>query len=123
MSWWRRGWLLLLLLLLWPITGFVRYALAFEPGAGPQGGESIALLAMLYWMLWQAIAIGQWIAMIRRKAGSRWQRAGVALAPLIALVLVVIWTEQGWPAIPAGLLVALIVGGSQLWAAWQLGRR
>ena len=47
MSWWRRGWLLLLLLLLWPITGFVRYALAFEPGAGPQGGEAIALLALL----------------------------------------------------------------------------
>ena len=56
MSWWRKAWLLLLLLLLWPINGFVRYALAFEPGAGPQGGEVIALLALIYWMLWQAIA-------------------------------------------------------------------
>jgi hypothetical protein len=123
LSWSRKLWLLLLALLLWPIAGFVRYALSFTPGAGPQGGEAVAVLALLYWSLWQMIAVGQWIATIRRGIGRRWQRAGVALAPLAALVLAILWTDRGWPSIPAGLLVVALLGGSQLWAGWRLGRR
>ncbi len=118
----RKLWLGALALFLWPVLWFVRYALAFTPGAGPQGGEAVAVLALLYWALWQMIAIGQWVALLRRKAGSRWQRAGVALAPLAALVLAIVWTDREWPSIPAGFLIAALVGGSQLWAAWRLGR-
>ena len=40
----------------------------------------------------------------------------------VALVLAIVWTDREWPSIPAGLLIAALVGGSQLWAAWRLGR-
>ena len=41
MSRWRLLWLAALALFLWPVLWFVRYALAFTPGAGPQAELSV----------------------------------------------------------------------------------
>ena len=121
----RRRWILwgvLLLLCLWPVWLFTRYALDFEPGGGPQGGEAVALLALLFWMLWQLIATVHWALLKRRREGAWWQRLGVALAPCAALVLAIAWTEAEGPALPAGLIVAALLAGSQGWAVARLGR-
>ncbi len=114
----RRGiaWRIALVLMLWPVWSITRYALEFVPGAGPQGGEAVMLLALMYWLLWQGIAIGHMIAMARRGAGMRWQRSAVLLAPFAALLVAIVFTNNEWPPVPAGLLVALLLIGPQLWA-------
>lgn len=116
LSRWGIVWRVVLVLLLWPVLSITKYALDFVPGAGPQGGEAVAVLALLFWLRWQAIALAHMIRMLKRKAGAPWQRAAVLLAPLAALVLTIIWTQNEWPPIPAGILVALLLIAPQLWA-------
>lgn len=116
------AWGVVLGLLLWPVWLFTRYALDFVPGAGPQGGEAVALLALLYWMLWQLVSTLHWALLKRRRIGRWWQRLGVALAPCLALVLAIAWAQAEAPALPAGLIVALLLAGSQGWAVARLGR-
>ncbi len=122
MSRWRILWAVLCVLLLWPVLWFTRYALDFVPGAGPQGGEAVALLAILYWMLWQVIATFHWIGLKRRGLARWWQRLGVALAPCAALVTALAWTNMEGPAVPGGIVILLVLGLSQLWALWRLDR-
>lgn len=120
MSRWRLLRVAALVPLLWPVWAFTRYALDFVPGAGPQGGEAVMVLALMYWMLWQLIAALHWARLKRRRIGTGWQRLGVALAPTLALTLTILWVEAEGPPLPAGLLVLLMLGGSQLWAQWRL---
>lgn len=115
---WRRILACALLLgSLWPIWVVTAWAMRMQPGKGPQGGEGVAILALMTWLYWQAIGIFQALRLRRHAIANRWQRTGVALAPLAAFVLTLNWDG---PALPAGLLVALLAAAPQLWALWQV---
>jgi hypothetical protein len=45
---WATAWYLIHYLLLWPLWGFYAYFRDFKPGAGPQGGEAVVALMILY---------------------------------------------------------------------------
>ncbi|WP_199554577.1 hypothetical protein [Sandaracinobacteroides hominis] len=112
-----------LALMLLPIIWFTKYALDFVPGAGPQGFEALALLALFYWLMWQLVAIGHAIALGIYRLGETWQRWAVGLAPTAALMLIFVWNNAELNPIPCGLAVALILGISQLWPQWQFHLR
>lgn len=108
-TWLRRAWALFRAIALYPIVWFYGYARDFEPGAGPQGGEAVALLGLLYFLLWLAIALVDGYRM-RRAGHSRWTAWAVRVAPIAALWLVLSW--NGAP-LAAALLVALLLVGVQ----------
>jgi hypothetical protein len=119
---WLLLWAVVCVLLLSPVLWFTRYALDYVPGGGPQGAETVLLLVVLYWLVWQVIGTFHWMALRRRGIGQWWQRIGVSLAPSAALLTALAFTNLRGPAVGGGLSVLLLLGASQLWAIRRLDR-
>ncbi|MCW8086103.1 hypothetical protein [Sabulicella glaciei] len=113
-----------------PLLGFYQYFRDFIPGAGPQGGEAIFLLMLLYALVLLAIAMrsGVRLLRVRRQIGLR--RAllggiGVIGATLLVIVLG-FWLVHDISLAPSGLgatevalrllLAAALFYGANLWA-------
>jgi hypothetical protein len=123
-------------LVLAPLWGFYLYFRDFAPGAGPQGGEAILALMMLYAAVLLAIATWNASRLVwarRQRAPSRALLAGAAVmaATLLATVLG-FWLVNDMSLAPAGLgwfevtsrllLAMALFYGPNLWAR-HLARR
>ena len=119
-----------------PLYGFYLYFREFVPGAGPQGGEAMFLLMLLYAALLLGIAIWNAAWLIRARRRRAWARALLEAASVIAATLLAIvlgiWLVNDMSLAPAGLgwfeatlrllLAMSLFYGPNLWARHTMHR-
>jgi hypothetical protein len=71
---WATVWYLVHYVLLWPLWGFYAYFRDFKPGAGPQGGEAIVALMIVYIVAVAGVALLNGIVMIVAARTVWWMR-------------------------------------------------
>lgn len=114
-----------------PLVGFYQYFRDFIPGAGPQGGETIFLLMLLYAFVLLAIAVRSAVRLlwVRRRIGLRHALLGgiaVMGATLLAIMLgfwlvndISLAPPTGLGAVEVALRLLMAVAlfyGANLWA-------
>jgi uncharacterized membrane protein YidH (DUF202 family) len=119
-----------------PLWGFYLYFRDFVPGAGPQGGEAIFLLMVLYASVLLAIATWNAARLIwvqRRRAPGRAMLGGSAVIVATSLAVVLgVWLVQDMSLAPGGLgrlevtlrlsLAVALFCGANLWASHAVHR-
>jgi hypothetical protein len=71
---WATVWYLVHYVLLWPLWGFYIYFRDFKPGAGPQGGEGIVALMILYVLAVAGVALINGVALMVVAQTAWWMR-------------------------------------------------
>ena len=94
---WVTLWHLVHYALLWPLWGFYTYFHDFKSGAGPQGGEGIAVLMILYVLAIAGVALINGIALMVVGQTVWWMR--FLVWPLSLLVV----------SVAAGLCVLFVI--------------
>ncbi len=135
---WSAAWHLFHFLLLLPPWGFYVYFRDFVPGAGPQGGEAILAMMILYVLVLVGVAAINGLVLMIGSGGRWWQRfllwpGLVLLATIVAVVLGFftggLYFEEtlnlrGRIALPVFALLTLVLFyGANFWALAKASRR
>jgi hypothetical protein len=119
-----------------PLWGFYLYFRDFVPGAGPQGGEAIFLLMVLYAAVLLAVSTWNAARLVwarRRRALGRDLLAGAAvIAATLCAIVLGFWLANDLSLAPAGLgwfevtlrllLAMAMFYGPNLWARHTVHR-
>ena len=132
-----RIWHLAQLLLLLPLFWFADYFRHFVPGAGPQGGEAVFVLMLVYMLLFGVVAAVNALLAVIKTQGALLQRllmwpALLLVTWLVAITLVLLGSDIGtavdadefdrWFAIAAVAAAILLFYGTNF-AALRRARR
>ena len=71
---WATAWYLVHYVLLCPLWGFYTYFRDFKPGAGPQGGDAVIVLMILYVLAVTGVALLNGIVVIAAAQAAGWMR-------------------------------------------------
>jgi hypothetical protein len=135
-GWWRI-WHVVLIALGLPIIWFADWFASYDPGGGPQGGETVFLLIVGHMMVYMVATIVSAALQARYASGPLVQRcltrpALVVTAWLVGCALVWLATDVGttvdatpvvrWSAVAMAVVAVLLVYVANFWAL-ALGRR
>ena len=123
---WATVWYLVHYVLLWPLWSFYTYFRDFKPDAGPQGGEAIVTLMILYVLAVAGVALINGIAVMVVVQTVWWMRFLVwpLSLPVVSAAAVgfVLFTIMGYAGARHGISGRVAVGiGMAVFAVVFLG--